>query len=110
MRPSETFALIWRDIDLQAGTVSIIKSRNMGATAATKTVNSERIIQIDQSLIDILKLLPSREVGIEHVFVGKTGNPMSKKWAEHNWTAPLKKLQIRHRSSTLAATPRLPNW
>lgn len=97
MRPSETFALTWRDIDLQAGTVSINKSRNMGATAATKTVNSERIVQIDQTLIDILKLLPSREVGIEHVFVGKTGNPMSKKWAEHNWSAPLKKLRIRHR-------------
>jgi integrase len=97
MRPSETFALTWRDIDLQAGTISINKSRNMGETAATKTGNSERIIQIDQTLIDILKLLPSRGLGIEHVFVGKTGNPMSKKWAEHNWHAPLKELEIRSR-------------
>ena len=97
MRPSETFALTWADIELGRGTISINKSRNMGATGATKTVNSERIIQIDQALIDILKLLPSRELGIEHVFVGKTGNPMSKKWAEHSWSKPLKKLEIRHR-------------
>src|SRR5580765_1246041 len=31
MRPSETFALTWRDIDFTAGTVSINKSRSMGA-------------------------------------------------------------------------------
>jgi integrase len=60
MRPSETAALTWVDIDLEAGTVSINKSRNMGATAATKTANSERIIPIDEHLVSILKLLPSR--------------------------------------------------
>jgi integrase len=32
MRPSETFGLTWRDVDLDAGTVSINKSRNMKAT------------------------------------------------------------------------------
>jgi integrase len=69
MRPAETFALTWRDIDLEAGTVSINKSRNMGMTAATKTANSERIIQIDEALISIVKLLPSRALGIPHVFV-----------------------------------------
>jgi len=79
MRSSETFALTWRDIDLEAGIASINESRNMGMTAATKTVNSERIIQIDQALISILKLLPSRELGIPHVFVGKRGTPMTKK-------------------------------
>lgn len=97
MRPSESFALTWADVDLEAGTVSINKSRNMGTTAATKTGNSERIIPIDDTLIRVLKLLPSRELGLEHVFVGKRGEPMSKKWAEHNWKEPLKKLNIRHR-------------
>jgi len=97
MRPSETFALTWQDIDLEHGVVSINKSRSAGEIAATKTKNSERIIQIDQALIDLLKLLPSRQVGIEHVFVGKRGDPMSKKWAEHSWAGPLKTLQIRHR-------------
>ena len=41
MRPSETFALTWRDVDLSAGAVSINKSRNMGTTAATKTAKSD---------------------------------------------------------------------
>ncbi len=97
MRPSETFALTWADVDFAAGTVSINKARNMGVTAATKTANSDRIIPVDETLIGILKLLPSRELGLEHVFVGKRGEPMSKKWAEHFWKEPLKKLGIRHR-------------
>jgi integrase len=97
MRPSEAFALTWPDVDLAAGTVSINKSRNMGVTAATKTGNSERIIPIDETLVGILKLLPSRELGLDHVFVGKRGEPMSKKWAEHSWAAPLEKLGIKYR-------------
>jgi integrase len=97
MRPSETFALTWADVDLDRGTVAVNKSRNMGTTAATKTGNSERIIPIDSTLVDILKLLPSRELGLDHAFVGKRGEPMSKKWAEHFWKGPLKKLGIRHR-------------
>jgi integrase len=41
MRPSETAALTWADVNLEAGTVSINKSRNMGTESATKTANSE---------------------------------------------------------------------
>ena len=48
-------------------------------------------------MLEILKLMPSRELGLEYVFVGKRGEPMSKKWAEHSWAAPLKKLEIPHR-------------
>ncbi len=87
MRPSETAALLWADIDLEAGTVSLNKSRNMGTEAANKTANSERLIPVDEHLVSILKLLLSRELGLKHVFVGKRGDPMSKKWAEHNWRA-----------------------
>src|SRR5690242_10620545 len=56
MRPSETFALTWRDVHLEGKTVSINKSRDMGVTAVTKTANSERIIPLDGRLIEILKL------------------------------------------------------
>ena len=82
MRPSETFAVTWRDVNFTAGTLSINKSRNMGVTSATKTANADRIIPLDERLVGILKLLPSLELGLEHVFVGKRGEPMSKKWAE----------------------------
>ena len=97
MRPSETFGLTWPDTDLEVGKVWINKSLTMGNIGATKTEHAERIIQIDETLIGILKLLPSRELGIRHVFVGKRGTPMTKKWAEHFWKEPLKKLDIRPR-------------
>jgi len=47
--------------------------------------------------VKLLKLLPSRALEIPHVFVGKRGTPMSKKWAEHFWKGPLEKLTIRRR-------------
>ena len=110
MRPSETFALTWADVDLATQTVSINKSRNMGVTAATKTGNSERIVPVDDTLVEILKLLPSRELGLEHVFVGKRGEPMSKKWAEHSWKAPLKRWVSGIGSFTLVGIRPSPNW
>jgi integrase len=97
MRPSETAALTWADVDLEAGKVSITKSRVLGATAAPKTTRSDRIISIDRPLVDVLKLLPSRELGLSHVFVNKRGEPITKKWQENSWGKPLKELGIRHR-------------
>jgi integrase len=91
MRSSETFALTWAHVNLEAGTVSINKSWNMGATAATKTANSERIIPLDARLIEALKLLPSRELGLEHVCVGKRGEPMSKKMGRAQLGGAVKK-------------------
>ena len=98
MRPSEAAALTWDDVDLEARTISIVKSRYMGADSAPKTSQSARVITITEGVIDVLKLLPSRQLGLKHVFVNKLGEPMNaKKWAEHNWAGPLKKLEIRHR-------------
>ena len=46
----------------------------------------------------MLELLPSKALGLKHVFVNKDGRPMNaKKWNEHNWAKPLKDLRIRHR-------------
>jgi len=97
MRPSETHALTWRDIDFAAETVNVVKSRDMGATAPTKKPKHRRRIKIDSALVDILKLLPSRELGLEHVFVNKRGEPLSSGWADDNWKQPLKELSIRYR-------------
>jgi integrase len=49
-------------------------------------------------VIKVLEILPSKSLGLKHLFVNKDGNPMnSKKWSEHNWKGPLKELEIRHR-------------
>lgn len=98
MRPSEAAALIWADIDLNAGSIAITRSRNLGTDDATKTENSYRILKpVRPEVMRLLAVLPSRDLGLKYVFVNKFARPMTKKWAEHNWAEPLKKLEIRHR-------------
>src|SRR5215471_8977637 len=98
MRPSEVSALTWKDVNLETRTVSITKSRYMGDDSAPKTYASSREIEVHEDVIQALKLLPSRALGIKHVFINKDGKPMNaKKWAEHNWAGPLKALGIGHR-------------
>jgi integrase len=98
MRPSEASALTWADVDLERRTISISKSRYMGTESAPKTSASARVIVVGERVADVLKILPSRALGLSYVFVNKLGEPMdAKKWGEHNWRAPLKTLGIRHR-------------
>src|SRR4029077_13491801 len=94
----EASALKWADVNLESKEIRILKSHYMGTDSATKTTASKRPIEIDQDVVEVLKLLPSRELGIESVFVNKYGDPMNaKKWSEHNWKEPLETLGIRHR-------------
>jgi integrase len=98
MRPSEVSALTWQDVNLLTAEVAINKSRYMGDDSAPKTYASDRKITLDASVVEVLKLLPSRPLGLKHVFVNKDGRPMdAKKWSEHNWAGPLTALNIRHR-------------
>jgi integrase len=98
MRPSEAAALRWDDFDLEAKTIIITKSRYMGTDSAPKTSGSNRTIRISDLVVKVLALLPSRPLGLKYVFVNKFGEPMNaKKWSEHNWAEPLRKLEIRHR-------------
>src|SRR5215831_17410411 len=83
---------------MERQTISISKSRYMGSEAAPKTSGSARTIHFEELALNVLKILPSRALELSHVFVNKLGEPMNaKKWSEHNWAGPLKKLGIRHR-------------
>ena len=98
MRPSEASALIQNDIDLETRRISISKSRYMGTESAPKTSHSNRTIEISEAVAEVIRLLPSRALGLKYVFLNKLGEPMNaKKWSEHNWAGPLKQLEIRHR-------------
>jgi integrase len=98
MRPSEATALTWANVNLEHRTISISKSSYMGSESGTKTTGSARVIQFGERVADVLRILPSRELGLSHVFVNKFGDPMNaKKWSEHNWAGPLEDLAIRHR-------------
>jgi integrase len=81
MRPSELYALSWTDIFLEEGIVWLTKSRHMNSDSPiTKTSASNRTITVGPAMV-----------------VNKLGEPMSKKWAEHNWAKILTELEIRHR-------------
>jgi integrase len=68
MRPSEASALTWANVDLDRRTISISKSRYMRSEGKPKTHGSARVIQFDERLADVLRILPSRELGLSHVF------------------------------------------
>jgi integrase len=98
MRPSELAGLHWSDVDLERRTLSINKSRTHHQDQPTKTAKSVRRIEVGDDILRLIEILPSRKLGIDHVFVNKEGRPINaKKWSEHNWAEPLKKLRIRHR-------------
>lgn len=98
MRPSEASALRWTDVDLRARRISITKSRNLGKEAAPKTKHSDRTIVVSDEIASLLAIVPSRELGLEYVFVNKLAKPMDHhNWAHDHWAEPLTKLGIRHR-------------
>jgi integrase len=101
MRPSESAGLTWNDIDWEANTITIVKSHITGEVGdddgETKTENSNRVIEMEDGVRRVLEMLPSRDLGLPVVFLGKRGDAMSKKWAEHNWRRPLELLGIPHR-------------
>lgn len=99
-RPSELSGLEWADVDLETGRLWITKSRSRGAVASPKTTKSHRQIEVKREVVQALRLLPSRALGIKikTVFLNKYGDPVdSKKWGEWYLTPALEKLGIRHR-------------
>jgi integrase len=96
-RPSEAAALLVTDVNFSRRSISITKSLSRGHIGPPKTAKSNRTITIGQSLTDLITMLPSVKLGLKHLFVNKNGAPMSKKWQDHNWAEPLKKLAIPYR-------------
>jgi integrase len=79
MRPSESAALTWADIDVGARTIRIDKSRYMGQdNDHPKTTHSGRKITISRDLMDVIQSLRhpwSKET--DKVFLNKHGEPMN---------------------------------
>lgn len=92
MRPSETAALRFADIDLSAGTVTISKSRNMGAESKPKTRASWRTISVSNDIIELIQAmrLPWHD-DHAHVFYNKiSGRPLdANQWARVYWKTML---------------------
>jgi integrase len=79
MRPSETVALTWADVDATRRTIRINKSRSMGQdNDHPKTTKSGRTITISRALIDVIETLRHPwSKATDKVFFNKFGGPLN---------------------------------
>ena len=101
MRPSETLALRWEDIDLKHGFLSITKSRYLGAENSPKTAGSEREIRLLPGVIEVLRAMKPLHVGVnEHIFKNQEGHPLNfHTWRSAAWYRALRATGIRERGT-----------
>src|SRR5262245_15770309 len=99
MRPSETIALRWGDIDLRSGTVSITKSRYYGADNPTKTSASEREITLLPAVVEALKAIkPLHVTEADYAFKNLEGSPINEdKWRGKHWYRALRACEVKPR-------------
>lgn len=100
MRPSEASALRLSDVDPQRRTISITKSRHLGAEAATKTAHSRRLIAVSQEIIDLLEAIRLPwQTSESHVFYNKfSGGPLDpNQWARVYWKGFCSTAGVRYR-------------
>jgi len=99
-RPSELTPLRWADIDLAGGTITIRRSRVLGADAAPKTAQSARTIPVQPAVVAVLRdLQPLHADADGFVFVNaKNGGPIDQsEWPKDHWRAALRATGIRPR-------------
>ena len=92
MRPSEYLALCWRDIDVDRGTVSVVRSihRHDGqwTFTDTKRVRSRRVVKLQNWVFDLLRQLrdggcsaaASDPVFVDLIFTTTRGEPINEEY------------------------------
>lgn len=98
-RPSEVIALLWTDVDLVSGKVSISKARVMARNKNTVKNYKPRIIELNQRALAVLKRQAAlTRLAGGHVFTREDGNPihdLQVPWKA--WVYVHKKLGLRYR-------------
>jgi integrase len=99
MRLGELAGLVWSDVDLQAGIVSVARQYTAGAFSELKTNNARRRIPLPQEVIRELKLwklrCPYSEQGL--VFPSPTGSPLDhSNFHRRVWDPLLKAAKLPH--------------
>ena len=100
MRPSEAVALRLSDVDAERRTLSITKSRHLGADAKPKTSRSRRLITVPHEVIELLEAIRLPwQTSDSHVFYNKiSGGPLdANQWARIYWGKIIKGAGVRHR-------------
>lgn len=90
IRTEEARALLWTEVDLADGTVTVIRSaRTQGRT---KTPGSRRTLELPQVALDALELWKEVQPATDgHVFTTATGNEVD----QHNMAAQFQRLCVR---------------
>ena len=109
VRPSETRALFWQDIDLQHDRVTIRRHFSLNTLRPTTKAKQIKILPIDAEVKSALLNLP-RHLSSPFVFYKRDGHPFSESWARKLWKRIASQLGVqvslypgtRHSSATEA--------
>lgn len=85
LRPGETAALRWKDVDLDAGIIHVVQAKEAQSTTikAPKTAAGVRSIPIPKPYLDMLQTAPQRS---EYVFTQRDGHtPLSDSSMRRMW-------------------------
>lgn len=109
LRVSEVCGLLWRDIDLDEGTLMVeramVNSKGEWVLSSTKTASSERTIPLGPTIIKLLKehriwikknklLYGPHYIDSDHVCVKESGEPITPSSMKYNTNKLKKELQI----------------
>lgn len=130
MRPSEYFALCWRDIDWDRGTVSIVrtlhKHEGQWTFADTKRARSRRVVKLQTWVMDLLRKMKGKadksrpasdSVFADLIFTTVRGEPIDEEYLVKKYFKPLllraglpniRLYDLRHTCATLALTIGVP--
>lgn len=110
VRPSETRALQWQDLDLEFGRVTIRRHFSLNRIRPATKAKQIKYLPLDGEVKEALKALP-RHLTSPFVFFKGNGRPFSEAWARKIWAKACKKAGVsislyqgtRHSSATEAA-------
>jgi integrase len=98
LRPSEALGLEWVDLDLRRKLISVRRGRTRWGAGLTKTVASEREVDVVSSLLDELQTLAAAECDSRYVFTGPRGVGLDwNNFRQRNWRRLLQTAGVRPR-------------
>ncbi len=98
LRPSEALALEWRDLDMQRKVISVRRGRTRWGDGMTKTVASEREVDLRDSLQLELQVLSGKRRGEDYVFTGSRGAGFDwNNFRQRNWRRLVRDAGVRMR-------------
>ena len=99
MRPSEACGLFVSSVDWTTGKCGIRGALVSGERTRGKTRKSQRVIDLDPELLEVLRSTVPRWAGPDELLLQtRKGQPInSRTWGSYHFTRALKQLGIRHR-------------